>query len=264
MLVDDVQTIELLLALAPEELSPVLLRNAANALQNGIFYPDHISGDDVLYPPVPVRKGYPRGRESEVQVAVAEAWGWLRINLLVVPAPGFNGSNGWLLISRRGKALLESGEFDVFRQAADFPKSLLHPLIADKVWLDLARGQLADAVFFAFRTVEERVRAVGGYGDKDVGVGLVRKAFDKATGPLTDPTQEEGEREALAHLFAGAIGSYKNPHSHRSVTITEPREAQEMVLLASHLLRIVDALLIPREVARDSGMISPAIRFCSP
>jgi hypothetical protein len=68
----------------------------------------------------------------------------------------------------------------------------------------------------------------------------MRKAFDARGGPLADLTQEKGEREALAHMFAGAIGSYKNPHSHRTVNLTDLREAQKMVMHASHLLRIVD------------------------
>jgi hypothetical protein len=69
----------------------------------------------------------------------------------------------------------------------------------------------------------------------------MRKAFDPAGGPLTNMDQEKSEREALAHMFAGAIGSYKNPHSHRTVSLSDVREAQELVMHASHLLRIVDA-----------------------
>ncbi len=208
MLIDEIPSVELLLSLAPEELAPVLLKQAVATMQNGIF---QRPGDHLLYPgPIPNSPGYPRGQADEIEIAVAEAWGWLEINLLVVPAPGINGTNGFRVLSRRGAALLRNGKFDEFRRAAEFPKSLLHPLIADKVWLDLARGDLPDAVFFAFRTVEEQVRSAGGYTNNDTTVPLMRKAFDKATGPLADQSQQEGEREALAHLFAGAIGSYKN------------------------------------------------------
>jgi hypothetical protein len=55
-----------------------------------------------------------------------------------------------------------------------------------------------------------------------------------------DLSHPEPECDALAHLFAGAIGSYKNPHSHRTVNLTDLAEAQEQVMLATHLLRIVE------------------------
>jgi hypothetical protein len=44
----------------------------------------------------------------------------------------------------------------------------------------------------------------------------------------------------FVHLFAGAIGSYKSAVFHRTGSVKEPGEAQELVILASHLLRIVD------------------------
>ena len=52
--------------------------------------------------------------------------------------------------------------------------------------------------------------------------------------------QEAGEQQALYATFAGAIGSYKNSHSHRHVALTA-EEAAEMLILATHLLRIVEA-----------------------
>ena len=54
-------------------------------------------------------------------------------------------------------------------------------------------------------------------------------------------TIERAEREARSALFAGAIGSYKNPHSHRDVPLDDAAEATEVILLANHLLRIVES-----------------------
>jgi uncharacterized protein (TIGR02391 family) len=233
---------DVLLALAAEELGFALLQLARKHMQSGTFHPNSISypaASHSLQPPGPSK--FRPDQERQVQRALAEAWNWLRVQGLIVPDSGANGQNGWMLLSRRAERMLSEAEFDGFRQAAAFPKQLLHPSIAEKVWVSLARGENAEAVFHAFRAVEEAVRHAAGYDLTDVGVPLMRKAFDPQNGRLTKSTDPEAEREALAHLFAGAIGSYKNPHSHRTVTVADPLEAQEIVLLASHLLRIVDS-----------------------
>jgi uncharacterized protein (TIGR02391 family) len=120
------------------------------------------------------------------------------------------------------------------------PRRALHPRIESAVWLAFMRGEFDVAVFQAMKAVEVAVREASGLPDSEVGVHLMRKAFDPKGGPLTNMASEDGEREALSALFAGAIGCYKNPHSHRDVQLTDPIEAVEIILLANHLLRIVD------------------------
>jgi uncharacterized protein (TIGR02391 family) len=88
--------------------------------------------------------------------------------------------------------------------------------------------------------VEVHVREAGGFSASDIGTDLMRKAFHEDNGPLTDKSVEKSERQARSSLFSGAIGSYKNPHSHREVDLNNPNEAMEIVLLANHRLRIVD------------------------
>ena len=147
--------VEVLLALAPEDLAPYLFEVAKGQLQNGMFAPGNLVLSSAQLNPAAYRNSPWDGRTKEIELATAEAWNWLRVQGLVVPASGINGQHGFLVISRRGQSIKSTGDFHRFKDAAAFPKSLLHPAIADKVWLDVVRGDLADAVFTAFRAVEE-------------------------------------------------------------------------------------------------------------
>ena len=138
----------------------------------------------------------------------------------------------------RQETPLQKNEVDVSK--SDLPEHKLHPIIAQKVWSMFLQGNYGPAVLQAFKEVEIAVREVGNYTETDHGMPLMRKAFQKDTGNLTDTNQPVAEQEAIGHLFAGAIGYCRNSLAHREVNLSA-EEAVEMIFLASYLLRIVDA-----------------------
>ncbi|MGE0043001.1 MAG: TIGR02391 family protein [Vicinamibacterales bacterium] len=222
-----------LLALAPEELADPLLQFLASLPSND----QHLHRGQFIDQSVLAH--YPVAAHEQIQRALVEAWVWLEREGLIAPIPGNNGSYGWIFVTRRGKQAANSAGVAAYRHANLLPSQLLHGRIAQRVWATFVRGDYDTAIFQAFKEVEVAVREVGKLSNSDYGVALIMKAF-APDGPLTDQSAHKSEQDATKFLFAGALGLCKNPTSHRHVG-SSAAEAVELVVLASHLLRLVDA-----------------------
>ena len=225
---------DVLAALEPAELGAVMLEylNSLPPNERQAFARYNSFNANVL-------QEYPPERRDDAALALSEGWVWLLREGMIAPKPE-NTDAIWFCLTRRGSALRTREHVAAFRRGSSFPKDLLHPIIGAKAEPPFVRGEYDTAVFQAFKELEVAVRTMGEFNDSDFGTDLMRKAFHETSGPLTDSSAPASERQALSHLFAGAIGSYKNPHSHRKVAIGV-REAIEMLILASHLMAIVES-----------------------
>ena len=189
----------------------------------------------------PIKHPYESAQDRAlIELAIAEAWAYLEAQGLLISSPE-DGQHGWRVLSRRARKFESEAEFARSSVARLLPKEVLHPSIAEKVWMAFMRGDFENAAFQAMKAVEVAVRGAAGYGNDRFGVPMMRDAFSPGKGPLTDLGADGGEQVARMEVFAGAIGSYKNPSSHREIDLDDPVEALEIILFANHLLRIVDA-----------------------
>jgi len=229
--------IETALDMEPEELAPFVLRDLASRGQSNINRYNYGLGntqDFVEY------VGQHRERFLE---HLMEAWIWLEREQLLAPRPGTQGE--WMFVTRRGFRLLESQDFRAYAKEGLLPQSGLDPVLSRKVRPLFIRGDYDTAVFQALKEVEVRVRQKAGLGNDQIGVTLMRAAFRPDSGPLTDKTTEPGEQVATMELFAGAVGRFKNPASHRDVAYTEPEEVADIIRISNQLLRVLDRLVGP-------------------
>lgn len=221
------------LALEPEELAGVALEllSSSGPDEPSRLHPSSFTSPQTI-------GSYPANRKQEIEFALIEGWQWLVQEGLIAPRPG--DTHGWHFITRRGKKIKNREGLFAYRSSVILPRRLLHPVIMQACWSAFLRGDYDTAVFQTFKELEVAVREAGNFKAEDYGVDLARKAFHESTGPLTDQSMPVSERQALSHLVAGALGSYKNPHSHRKLKLAV-EEAVEMIILGSHLLKIVDA-----------------------
>lgn len=226
---------DVLLALLPSQLAEPLLawfRWHLTANPNGVHRPNFL-------------RQMSSSRSVDVGRALAEAWSWLDTHGLIV-CRADDDTACVFVEARAGLKIDTETAFAAFRAATVMPRDLLHQAIVDRAWANYLTGDYDTAVFAAFKAVEvavaQKSRCEG------TGVALVRAAFHKITGPLSDMSSSEGEREGLGQLFAGAFATFRNPAGHRDVTYKNPKEPAEQLVIASHLMRIVDASTARRDI----------------
>lgn len=177
--------------------------------------------------------------KGEVSKVLSEAWMWLFREGFLAPIPNEQGID-WVFITRRGQQISSKKDFFQFRHIGLLPKKVLDTRLAQKVWGNFIRGDFETAIFAAFKEVEIRIREAAELKPTDIGVDLARKAFNTEEGPLTDSDLVGGERQAHSDLFAGALGSFKSPSSHRDVNYDDPIIAVSLILFANTLIKIIE------------------------
>lgn len=141
--------------------------------------------------------------------------------------------------TKKGFRFLEREFNRVIKEYTLLPTTYVHPKIIEKSFSLLQSREYESAVFQAFKTIETNIREKISADPEEIGVKLIRRAFNPENGDLTDYKLPKVEREAFANYIAGAFGYYKNPCSHRDIEM-DYISAFDRIVVASDLLKIID------------------------
>ncbi|MCC9309110.1 TIGR02391 family protein [Kitasatospora sp. RB6PN24] len=118
----------------------------------------------------------------------------------------------------------------------------LHPLIAEASADRFRKGLCLDAVLHALKAVEYRVQTLS--GSSKIGEDLMGFVLGSIAPRLTVTRSVGGslpsEQAGMRDLFKGAMTALRNPRAHGPHHPDDPDEAQEMLVLASFLMRRLD------------------------
>jgi len=148
-------------------------------------------------------------------------------------------TDNFLVLTPEGKTLVEKQE------DPDVHGIRLEQIVVDK---ELLKGSLEpfndgnyeQAIFLAYKHIEERVRSYAKADAKDIGVHLITLALHPKDGKLIVPTCKlPAEQEGVYNLFKGAVEFFKNPSSHRTVNYEDRSVALEILAFGDLLLGIL-------------------------
>lgn len=129
---------------------------------------------------------------------------------------------------------------------ADLLPDYFHPELVRRCQSDFETGDYPSAILKAFRYIEVRVRELARLDDTDIGVSMISKAMGPKSTRIVF-SSIDAEQEAQHALFRGAIGSLKNPLSHKEVEHPDRGRTLERLGFASMLLHDLDnaTLILP-------------------
>lgn len=237
-LYDSVPNANDLLALSPKELAGKLIlifRKLDEPINPSVI----VNQIPFSVPQFGMEDGYPEKYRNEISKALHVAFQWLDKTHMLEQSDKYHKHSELRVLSREAKEIRSEDDFQKLMLWRSVNEEMLHPKIAAKAAIRLARGEYADAIRVAMLHIEIEVREAGGFGTDKYGVDLMHKAFGEG-GSLHESSANKGEEDGVRFLFAGMIGAYRNAYAHRDdhIGVTE---ALTIVMFASHLLHIIDS-----------------------